>query len=126
MVDQGQARCWIFLSQIHFIMSTTQWHALLKSSMTSMQPLIIYINMEGMLHILLDHILCSHPRNSLTSFLFPFAVGTLIALLQMTVKLQKFFYVKWTGRMLRLSGAHLVLRCFGLLIHCYFETEALA
>lgn len=56
MVDQGQAPCWIFLSQIHFITSTTQWHALLKSWMMYMQPLVIYINMEGMLQFLLDHI----------------------------------------------------------------------
>lgn len=71
--------------------------------------------------------LCSHLLHSLTSFLFPSAAGTLIASLQMTVKLRKFFYAKWTGRMLRLSGAHLVLRCFGFLNHsCLnFETESL-
>lgn len=77
--------------------------------------------------VLFRSYLCSHLLHSLTSFLFPSAAGTLIASLQMTVKLRKFFYAKWTGRMLRLFGAHLVLRCFGFLIHsCLnFETESL-
>lgn len=47
-VAQRPAPYLVFQRQIHYIMSTTQWHALLKLLMMYMQPLIIYMNMGGM------------------------------------------------------------------------------
>lgn len=49
MVDQGQAPCSIFHKRIHSIMSTVQWLALLSLWMMCMQPLSIYMTMEGTL-----------------------------------------------------------------------------
>lgn len=111
MVDQGQARCSIFQRHIHSISSIVHWLALLRQWMMCMQPLIIFINMEGTLKFLFKSDAFQH----LNSFSSPqcisviyiksihfccflhLAVHILIASLQKTKKLWMLSQVKWTG-----------------------------